>query len=253
VVQPRNGSGTPIRWAGPAEHADPTGGRHAFDEEAALTPIFTTLRRGGWRHPRAHPPAALRPVPDPADRFRRDPQTAPIPVVPALYAVEPVAEPGHGAGEADRYGAPVSPSQVETTMWWRPESPVAAVPAPGQPFAHVRPPHVAPQPGVTPDDRDPSAPRYVPPRYEAAHHEVSRLAAPRQDEAWYDRTGYYPTAYEATGYDATGYDATGYDATGYDATGYDATGYDAVGYDVAGYDPVTDTGRHHRRLAPAGW
>ena len=41
VVQARNARG-PIRWAGPApEQADPTGGRHAFDSEAALTPIIT--------------------------------------------------------------------------------------------------------------------------------------------------------------------------------------------------------------------
>jgi hypothetical protein len=46
-------------------------GRHALDEEALLTPIFATLaRRVG------------RPAPaDPVERFRRDPLTAPLPVV----------------------------------------------------------------------------------------------------------------------------------------------------------------------------
>jgi hypothetical protein len=49
-------------WSGAAT------GRHAFDEDAILTPIFSAVRR------------AVRPVPDPVDEFRRDPLTAPIPV-----------------------------------------------------------------------------------------------------------------------------------------------------------------------------
>jgi hypothetical protein len=75
-------------------------GRHAFNEDAVLTPIFHALQRGGWRrrqhepapaaqHPRSqfpdgqYPdtryPAGQHPV-DPVDQFRRDPLTAPIPV-----------------------------------------------------------------------------------------------------------------------------------------------------------------------------
>ncbi|GAA1297226.1 hypothetical protein [Pseudonocardia xinjiangensis] len=68
----------------------PATGRHAFDEDAELTPIFHALTRGGWRR-RQHEPAApaVRPAqaappppprPDPVDAFRRDPLTAPIPV-----------------------------------------------------------------------------------------------------------------------------------------------------------------------------
>jgi hypothetical protein len=49
-----------------------TGGRHAFDEDAELTPIFTELRVD-----------RPRPVPHPAD----DSPTMLLPVVPALYAV----------------------------------------------------------------------------------------------------------------------------------------------------------------------
>jgi hypothetical protein len=57
----------------------PAIGRHAYDEDAALTPIFHALRRGG-RRSRPHEPAvAARPA-DPVDQFRRDPLTAPIPV-----------------------------------------------------------------------------------------------------------------------------------------------------------------------------
>lgn len=61
----------------------PATGRHAFDEDAALTPIFHALTRGGWRA-RQHEPAAAAAPPraaDPVEAFRRDPLTAPIPVV----------------------------------------------------------------------------------------------------------------------------------------------------------------------------
>jgi hypothetical protein len=71
-------------------------GRHAFNEDAVLTPIFHALQRGGWRrrqhepapaaqypptsqYPDARYPAGQHPV-DPVDQFRRDPLTAPIPV-----------------------------------------------------------------------------------------------------------------------------------------------------------------------------
>ena len=43
-------------------------GRHALDEDAVLTPIFSAVRR------------EVRPVPDAVDQFRRDPLTAPIPI-----------------------------------------------------------------------------------------------------------------------------------------------------------------------------
>jgi hypothetical protein len=43
-------------------------GRHALDEDAVLTPIFSAVRR------------EVRPAPDPVDVFRRDPLTAPIPI-----------------------------------------------------------------------------------------------------------------------------------------------------------------------------
>lgn len=52
-------------------------GRHAFDEDAALTPIFHALNRGGWRGRQQEPPT---PSVDEVDDFRRDPLTAPIPI-----------------------------------------------------------------------------------------------------------------------------------------------------------------------------
>jgi hypothetical protein len=69
-------------------------GRHALDEDALLTPIFATLAR------RRGSPAPV----DPVERFRRDPLTAPLPVVvparrrPGAHArVEPLPDrPVHG-------------------------------------------------------------------------------------------------------------------------------------------------------------
>lgn len=56
------------------------GGRHALDEDAVQTPIFAALTRGGWR--RRQQESASGSVATVED-FRRDPLTAPIPIVPA--------------------------------------------------------------------------------------------------------------------------------------------------------------------------
>ncbi len=75
------------RYPNVDEEWGPAAGRHAYNEEAALTPIFHALTRGGWRS-RQHEPAAgfPRSAADPVDEFRRDPLTAPIPVqtVPSM-------------------------------------------------------------------------------------------------------------------------------------------------------------------------
>jgi hypothetical protein len=133
-------NGAPTRWAGvksaeqgpayPTGPADPTSGRHALDEEAALTPIFTSLRRGGWRRPRSHPGPALRLAPDPVERFRDDPLTAPIPVVRALRAVDPEPHAPHGYRPDPRYAppryAPAPEPPADVTTWW-PRVPPAPV------------------------------------------------------------------------------------------------------------------------------
>jgi hypothetical protein len=54
-------------------------GRHAYNEDAALTPIFHALRRAGERRRYPEPTPLRRPVSDPVDEFRRDPLSAPIP------------------------------------------------------------------------------------------------------------------------------------------------------------------------------
>jgi hypothetical protein len=78
----------------------PRTGRHAYNEEAAMTPIYHALSRGGWRgrqhEPPAAPPAAR--APDPIEEFRRDPLTAPIPV----QAMRPPAPRSSTDGYADR-------------------------------------------------------------------------------------------------------------------------------------------------------
>jgi hypothetical protein len=89
----------------PSIHDDggPATGRHAFDEDAVLTPIFHALTRGGWRS-RQHEPAARAvhtPMPaDPVDAFRRDPLTAPIPIQALVPAPSPAPPSRRGAAHA---------------------------------------------------------------------------------------------------------------------------------------------------------
>lgn len=71
------------RWTGSRYEWDRTdNARHAFNEDAVLTPIFHALTTGGWEA-RQHEPAASHRLgsrrPDPVAEFRRDPLTAPIP------------------------------------------------------------------------------------------------------------------------------------------------------------------------------
>jgi hypothetical protein len=212
------------------DQADPTGGRHAFDADAALTPIFTTLRRGGWRRQRG--PQGFgprRPVPDAVDRFHDDPPTAPIPVVPALYAVDPdcvypapPAEPYPGHSFVPQPSAP-PPSNLETTTWWP-----APVPADPHPVEYGRTPY-EPIPDPSYDDR--------------GHYDPSEWGMSGSG-AW---------GRGSSGRGSWGDDRGPYDRRTYDPNLYDPNLYDPNLYDPNFYDPVTDTGRHHRRLAPAGW
>jgi hypothetical protein len=125
------------------DRAEPTDGRHAFDRDAALTPIFTALRRGDRRRPRPGAPG-LRLAPEPVDRPRADPPTSPIPVVPALHALDPYPTGGYAPTSVDPYAsigyrwpadrgrgrdahaAAPPPSATETTAEWRlPADPMA--------------------------------------------------------------------------------------------------------------------------------
>ena len=65
-------------------------GRHAFIEDAVLTPIFHALTRGGPRSQRSEPVLTRSAAQaDPVETFRRDPLTAPIPVQALLAAPIP--------------------------------------------------------------------------------------------------------------------------------------------------------------------
>jgi hypothetical protein len=242
-----------------ADHADPTGGRHAFDQDAALTPIFTTLRRGGWRRHRPQSASRpLRPAPDPAfrnrtdpvTRFRNDPLTAPLPVVPAVdhKPVDHVVPAGgYRAGRVDPYApasfAPPAVSATEDTTWWR------------SPIAGPRDPDV---------DRFGRVPAHDPAAYEPAFPGPVSVAAP-YDPAAHDAAAYAPGAYEMAAYAPAAYGVAYYepeydgDYDDYRDPAYDEpTPYDIPRRhhrfpDPLSYDPVTDSGRHHRRLAPAGW
>ncbi len=73
------------RYPNADEEWGPAEGRHVYNEDAALTPIFHALTRGGWRDRQHEPAPAPAPYPAPADavdEFHRDPLTAPIPVQP---------------------------------------------------------------------------------------------------------------------------------------------------------------------------
>lgn len=90
-------------------------GRHAFDEDAALTPIFHALTRGGWRSRQHEQAAAQRqsrqPVGDPVEAFRRDPLTAPIPVIPA----EPPAASSRGQASGAHAAVPEARPEMDAT------------------------------------------------------------------------------------------------------------------------------------------
>ena len=149
------------------DRAEPTDGRHAFDRDAALTPIFTALRRGARRSRPGAPP--LRLAPEPVGRPHADPPTSPIPVVPALHALDPYPSGGYSPASVDPYAS--------SGYRWPAERGRGV-----DSSATVADPHRVPPPSAT--------------------ETTAEWRLPADPMAW---------------------------------------------------SPVTDTGRHHRRLAPAGW
>jgi hypothetical protein len=264
----RSRTGAPTRWAGPApDDADPTGGRHVLDQDAGLTPIFTTLRRGAWRRPR--PQSArrtLRPVPDPVQQFPGEPWTAPIPVVPAVDHL-------HGTGgHAHRPAAEPSVSATEATAWWG----LPVVPRSGgehgayDPDPYGSGPYDAAPHGSAPRSAVPYEPvayeavPYQPVAHEPARYEGGRYEPARYEPARYEPTGYEPAPYAPAPDGRAAHDPVPHRPAAPDRLPYQPTAYEPVLYgpphrfprhDPRSYefDPLTDTGRHHRRLAPAGW
>jgi hypothetical protein len=309
-------SGAPIRGVEPAlDHADPTGGRHAFDQDAALTPIFTTLRRGAWRRSRRQPgPPPHRPQVDPApgpritarphvvraasgpgqsgpghrdgaSRFRDDPLTAPLPIVPPAYALgrTPADVPrpagGYGPGSVDPY-VPASfarqpEASVEATMWWRDTDDAHHPGADRIGDGRVADEWDADRYGYDPDGYDPDG--YDPDGYDrvdfdrtADEHEWDRARAydptphtrafpdqQRYDRTFPDRLPYGPVPVDQGRYGPTfgdpGYHGVHGEPAYDEPVRYDSRRRHRRSLDPMSYDPVTDSGRHHRRLAPAGW
>jgi hypothetical protein len=102
-------------------------------------------------------------VVDPVEQFRRDPQTAPIPIIPAPYAAAPPIDPYVPASFVE---PTPPPSPTEVTMCWSPGAePAESWGAPGW-TAHD--PHHAPG-------------------YEAVGYEPARW-----DDAGYGVAGYDP-------------------------------------------------------------
>ena len=95
----------------------------------------------------------------------------------------------------------------------------------------------------------------------AGHHayDEQEFEDPAYDERGYDEVGYGDPGYGGQDYDERGYEEPTYADARYDAPAWYALPRRhpraaAPGpYDPMSYDPVTDSGRHHRRLAPAGW
>lgn len=87
-------------------------GRHAVEEDAALTPIFHALTRGGWRTRQESPadaaaatsPGTQAAVTDPLETFRRDPLGAPLPAnAPPAATAEPLSAPTPASTPEDEY------------------------------------------------------------------------------------------------------------------------------------------------------
>jgi hypothetical protein len=244
----------PDRWAEPTvDEPDPTGGRHAFDRDANLTPIFTTLRRRARRsHPR---PVVHDPRPAPVDHLRLDPPTVLLPVVPPHPAgfehapVRPVAVP--------------APSPTETTTWWR--SPVGFPAVPEREPLHLvddRARHDlvsddraawAPSPRAVSHDSGPyAAVPYAHGSYEVASYDAVPYDAVAYEHGPYEQGPYDQGPYAQAAYEQAPYDRR-FDRAAPDPAAYGRGRFDGRSADPGWYDPVTDTGRHHRRLAPAGW
>ncbi len=225
-----SGNGSPTRWVpSVVDDADPTGGRHVLDKDAALTPIFTALRRGEWRP--SPPPAAraLRSVPVPdrsRDRSWDGPPTGPIPAVPPLHLVDPWSPGSFAAPAPPPPSAPPSPSAPPTTgatAWWS--------------HADVRYPEpvAGPVPGHRPD-------RYAPAAFD------DRIGQGTYDSGFHD-PGFHDPEYADPRFHGAGSGDPRFHGVAYRDPRFHAPQSSRPRF----YDPIIDTGRHHHRLAPAGW
>jgi len=223
------------------DRADAGDGRHALDRDAALTPIFTALRRGRWRRPRAQA-SGLRLAPEPVERHPDGPPTSPIPVVPALHSLDPYATGGYHAASVDPAGSGAFRGvDPHASGGFRGAEPQAS----GR-FREVEPyassgfrwPVVAPS--ASGGHRAVSADLHTwgvePPAHAAAGGASGELHRTHGNGASvdpFDPGSFAPRAAPPSRTETTAVWSPG-------------------DYSMPPQQ-VTDTGRHHRRLAPAGW
>jgi hypothetical protein len=212
------------------DRADAGDGRHALDRDAALTPIFTALRRGRWRRPRGQV-SGLRLAPEPVERHHDGPPTSPIPVVPALHPLDPYPTGGYGAASVDPAGSGgFRGVEPQASGGFREVEPYAS--------SGFRWPVVAPSAS-------------------GGHRPV-----PADLHTWGDEPRARGGAGGASG-ELYRTDGNGASVDPYDPGSFapraappsrtETTAVWSPGDYSMPPQQVTDTGRHHRRLAPAGW
>jgi hypothetical protein len=221
------------------DRADAIDGRHALDRDAALTPIFTALRRGRWRRPRGQAGASgLRLAPEPVERRHDGPPTSPIPVVPALHALDPYPTGGYHAASVDPVGSggfrEVDPHASGGFRGVHPHASGGFHEVEPYASSGFRWPVVAPS--ASGGHRAVSADLHTwggEPRAQGASGEFPRTHGSAASVDPFDPGSFAPRAAPPSRTETTAVWSPGDYSTP--------------------PQRVTDTGRHHRRLAPAGW
>jgi hypothetical protein len=223
------------------DRADAGDGRHALDRDAALTPIFTALRRGRWRRPRAQA-SGLRLAPEPVERHHDGPPTSPIPVVPALHSLDPYPTGGYHAASVDPAGSGAFRGvDPHASGGFRGAEPQAS----GR-FREV-------EPYASSGFRWP----VVAPSASGGHRAVSADlhtwgVEPRAHAAASGASGELHRTH-GNGASVDPFDPGSFAPRAAPPSRTETTAVWSPGDYSMPPQQVTDTGRHHRRLAPAGW
>ena len=220
------------------DRADAGDGRHALDRDAALTPIFTALRRGRWRRPRGQA-SGLRLAPEPVERAttaRRRPRSRSSRPCTRSTRTRRAATTQR---PSTRLGRAVSGRSTRTR---RAVSAARSSPHASGGFHEVEPyassgfrwPVVAPS--ASGGHRAVSADLHTwggEPRAQGASGELHRTHGNGASVDPFDPGSFAPRAAPPSRTETTAVWSPG-------------------DYSMPPQQ-VTDTGRHHRRLAPAGW
>ena len=222
------------------DRADAGDGRHALDRDAALTPIFTALRRGRWRRPRAQA-SGLRLAPEPVERpttARRRPRsrssrpcTRSTRTRRAATTQRPSTRLGRalsGGSTRTRREVSVAPSRRRRAGSARSSRMRRA----GSAGRSSRRPHPVVT-GRCPPTCTRGASSLVPSAASGASGELHRTHGNGASVDPFDPGSFAPRAAPPSRTETTAVWSPG-------------------DYSMPPQQ-VTDTGRHHRRLAPAGW